>query len=361
TTRSYPLSPVVDSLLQISYPFDYIFFFLMLILLGIIIFLPNPRVFISIFIALAILLSLLDQSRWQPWFYQYIFMLSTFGFYSWRKEIPEKSEQILNICRLIIASIYFWSGVNKINFFFPEKTFNWISNSPMNFLPDSIITVPFLWLTIPLFEILIGILLLTKYKNIAIGCAILMHTCLLIILGPFGYNWNSVVWPWNIAMILLLLVLFYKSKKFSFKDILKIKKHYFYIPIIVLFSIMPVFNLIGYWDSYISFSLYSDNTNYARFKIHDEVVNSFSPEIVKYAFKRNSQTRYNILDLSTWSRNELNVPAYPEKRIFRNIAKNLCKNARYPSDITLIIYERKGIINNSPVVREYDCGGYLII
>src|SRR4051794_16981076 len=76
TSRLFPLVPISDQLPAISYPFDYIWFLSLLALLAVISFLPQFRKVVLIFVCLAALLGLWDQTRWQPWFYQYVFMLA---------------------------------------------------------------------------------------------------------------------------------------------------------------------------------------------------------------------------------------------------------------------------------------------
>jgi hypothetical protein len=39
----------------------------------------RPRIFIATFLLLAVCAAWQDQSRWQPWFYQYFFMLAAIG------------------------------------------------------------------------------------------------------------------------------------------------------------------------------------------------------------------------------------------------------------------------------------------
>jgi hypothetical protein len=55
---------------------------------------------------------------------------------------------------------------------------------------------------VPAFEILIGIALLNKgFRKLGVIMAVSMSLFLLTVLGPLGHNWNSVVWPWDIAMV----------------------------------------------------------------------------------------------------------------------------------------------------------------
>jgi energy-coupling factor transporter transmembrane protein EcfT len=61
-------------LLAIPLPLDRLWLILLLPLLVAIVLARRPRGYIIAFV-LAILLSFIDQSRWQRWFYQFLFML----------------------------------------------------------------------------------------------------------------------------------------------------------------------------------------------------------------------------------------------------------------------------------------------
>ncbi|HKY44373.1 MAG TPA: hypothetical protein VJM50_14900, partial [Pyrinomonadaceae bacterium] len=71
---------------------------------------------------LAGLLSLFDQTRWQPWFYQLIFMLLGLGLFAWKRPERKNNAVALNVCRLIILCTYFWSGLQKLNVTFIRET-----------------------------------------------------------------------------------------------------------------------------------------------------------------------------------------------------------------------------------------------
>jgi hypothetical protein len=84
SSRLFPLAPVSNRLPEIVYPFDYIWFLSLLALLALISFLPRSPRIVLIFVCLAASLSLWDQTRWQPWFYQYLFMLAAISVLPWR-------------------------------------------------------------------------------------------------------------------------------------------------------------------------------------------------------------------------------------------------------------------------------------
>ena len=62
----------------------------------------------------------------QPWVYQYLFMLAALGLFSWRYDDVAGRDLTLNICRFIVASIYFWSGLQKLNPEFFNAHFVWV-------------------------------------------------------------------------------------------------------------------------------------------------------------------------------------------------------------------------------------------
>ena len=67
-------------------------------------------------------------------------------------------------------------------------------------------------------EASIGIGLLTrKYRNLAVMVGVSMH-CFILYTCTVVLDWNSVVWPWNVAMIAFLFTLFWKAD-FSFGDV----------------------------------------------------------------------------------------------------------------------------------------------
>jgi hypothetical protein len=114
----------------------------------------------------------------------------------------------------------------------------------------------------PLVEASIGVGLLTRYRNWAVILALGMHAFILLCLGPLGHDWNTVVWPWNVAMATFVVLLFWRTGDISPKKILlptRRRPSYLHAVVLVLFAVMPLFGLFGLWDSCLSASLYSGN------------------------------------------------------------------------------------------------------
>lgn len=355
--RSYPLTPVFEGLPTIPPLIEEIWYISLLSLLVAIAVLRRPRKYILAFLVLAGLLSLFDQSRWQPWFYQYLFMLAALALYPWGEQNPQRRETALNICRLIVASTYFWSGLQKLNVTFVEEGFPSLAKPLVDLLPGSWEPLVLsLGIAVPFVEAGIGIGLLTRFRNVAVILTLGMHAFILFSIGPFGHDWNTVVWPWNVAMMVLVVILFWRTEGFSARKILIPQTSLFHGLVLLLFGIMPLFSFFGLWDAYLSASLYSYNTKSAMINVNEPVKNRL-PETVRDSALKSGTDGPNILSIIDWSMQELNVPPYLESRVFKNVARHVCTYAERPSEVKLLIRDKPNPIDGSKEAEIYDCSG----
>ena len=354
STRFFPLTPVIHKLPRIPYPVDYIYFAALLVLLVVIALSPKPRIYIFIFVPLILFLALLDQSRWQPWAYQYLFMLAALGFFSWKSDDAQGRDDALNICRLIIVTIYIYSGLQKINPHFVANVFPALVDT----IGKRAAALHVLGWGAPFAEIGIGVGLLTKrFRNIAVLAGVTMHWFILVALGPFGRNWNAVVWPWNLAMITFLFLLFWKTD-FSFRDVLWRNRFRFQKVVLILFGIMPFFSFFGWWDSYLSSSLYSGNVTLANIFVSEAVKNELPGYIRGYVQPLAGSN--HVLKIADWSVGELNVPPYPEMRIYKSVGADICSLTNNSPDVALYVKE-KGTLQGGNRETRYTCFGTLVV
>jgi len=351
SSRLFPLCPIIASLPRIPFPFDYIWFALLLGLLAAICLKTQPRKLLIAFLSLAGLLSLFDQMRWQPWFYQYFFMLAAFAFYAWKEPEVKNNRAALNSCALIVVCIYFWSGVQKLNASFLAEVWPDLAEPLFRFLPRGAKSLPsFTGLIVPLLEICVALGLLTrKFRNASVILAIATHAVILTLLISTGEN--TVVWPWNIAMGLMVLILFWQNKESTAGQIL-VPKRAFHALVLILFGILPPLGLIGLWDSYLSSALYSGNNYRGVIYINRPVMDRLPVALHQYVW-RDGQPMF--LDTTLWAYGELNVPVYPEPRVFRRITEQVCTYAERPSDVQLGLRERPNLLTGVRVTSYYDC------
>ncbi|HVZ97340.1 MAG TPA: hypothetical protein VG847_10720, partial [Chitinophagaceae bacterium] len=108
TDRLFPLVPPFD-FLRISSPAHLLLFIASLTGLALLFLFPAKKIFQITVIAVEILSCLFDQNRWQPWEYEYIFIITAFIFN------PGNDERALKTILFILISTYFYSGLGKMN------------------------------------------------------------------------------------------------------------------------------------------------------------------------------------------------------------------------------------------------------
>ncbi len=296
-------------------------------------------------------LSLFDQMRWQPWFYQYFFMLAALGFYAWKKPEAKNNRVALDCCALLVVCTYFWSGVQKLNASFIDEVWPDMTAPLLRLLPGGLKGLPpFTGLIIPLLEICIALGLLTRrFRNASVILAIATHAVILGLLIPTGEN--TVVWPWNIAMGFFVLILFWKNKESTARRIV-VPTRGFHAVVLILFGILPPLSLIGLWDSYLSSALYSGNNYRGVIYLNRPVMDRLPDNLHQYVW---TNTEPMFLDTTRWAYGELNVPVYPEPRVFRRITEQVCTYAEHPADVQLGLRERPNVLTGVRVTSYYDC------
>jgi hypothetical protein len=342
SSRLYPLTPVWSFIRAPGSPIDHIIFFALiasLIAAGVA---PRREILIAVFALLA-LVALQDQSRWQPWFYQYAIMLLAIVLAG-----PERQTLALNTCCLIVAATYIWSGLAKLNPHFMDNTFPWLVGPFIGAWP-----APDEWLArhlgflAPLLECSTGVGLLTRrFRRPALFCAIAMHVAILIAIGPLALNFNAVVWPWNLAMIAFLLILFYKrSDQPAAPDIVWGRSYAFQKIVLVLFGLMPALTYFNLWDHYLSSALYSGNRTSGMVYVSDHVFDLLPATIQDYVYE--DQPDRSELNINEWSLGELKVPSYPELRIYKNVARRICGYAANGTGVELVVQGKLALLNGN--------------
>ncbi|MGJ8696042.1 MAG: hypothetical protein ACSHYF_06975 [Verrucomicrobiaceae bacterium] len=280
-----------------------------------------PHKFQRLFAASTVLIfafhTACDQTRWQPWVYQYLLMLIPFLW--WNPASPSSGTLLLKTHRFILIGIYFWSGFHKIG---PEFHGIWtesVAKPVLALLDDGGLKtfVTNLSRYIPYLEMGIALLLaIPRTRLFGIISATLMHLSLLVMIGPLMADRNEVIWPWNIAMIALVIVLF-KSKTttpFPFawrRASIPAKATLALFAIIV--GIMPSQWSKGLWDEYPSFHLYSGKSQRFVLILLPLGEKKLSPEQRQFLFS--DPPRLSELNIDNWAFKELKVPSVSDDRV----------------------------------------------
>jgi len=330
--RLFPLIPPFD-FLHLPANMHYVLFGFSLTTLVLLMISPKKRSLQIAVIVIEIISCLLDQNRWQPWEYQYIFTLFIF--------VANKKDEasIKPVLIFLLASIYFYSGLGKINPVFLQSI--WYNLLLSKNFGVSYALAHNRWIyhagyLLGLIEIILGLgLLFKRTRKIASILLISMHILILIVFGPFGLNYDRVIWPWNISMIGYLIILMKDSEEqFSFKS-LELRWNPL---IVVLFGVMPLLSLFGWWDYFLSSSLFSSRPTdmYMCVPINEKI------PLYEYADEGKSpcDSTLGMINVRSWAFEELNAPGYPQRRVYVKMKEQLEK--KYPGlNATYYIYSYK--------------------
>lgn len=316
------------------------------------IYLPKPKTFLLIIIASVLLLFFFDQMHLQPWAYEYSLIFAVYFWHDWKSVDESAKNRTIGLVQIIIAAIYCWSGLQKLNFNFSHDILPSLLIPIQNLFPSLQIPFGFFGIAIPLTEFFIGCgLLFRKTRNIAVGLAVSMHTIILSLL--IAKNYNSIVWFWNLTLILAVIFAFWK-KDVSLKEVLKIEKFSARKFIVLAAISLPVLNFFGLWDSFLSGAYYSGNTEIPAIYINDEVFEKL-PTIAKSTVFQTKNTGKKILPPFEWSIADTNAPVYLEERIFRQVTLEICKLTTDKNQVELIIRKRPAILDGNYEVKRITC------
>lgn len=261
------------------------------------------------------LLIVEDINRFQAWVYIYTALLAVITWSLWLKQ----SHKILITLQFIMVMVYFWTGIQKLNIQFITDVYPWLIKvfEATKWLND----YPSLGYGVGLFELLIGLLLLNKKTQKAgVLLGTFLHLGILALL--IKDNWNTVVYPWNVAMIALLLTLFWTNEvpETVPSEDKKVRPNLF---IILLFGILPFFDFFQLIPHCLALGMYSGTSMECDLIIHDDGREACIPPKLydKLLFKSSEES---ILSLDDWGVEELNIPPFASDRVYRAVAKEFC-------------------------------------
>lgn len=308
--RFFPLAPVHEILRVVPlWVHDGLFYSSLLAMLVWVIY---PQRKLALFILLAELGScVLDQNRWEPWEYQFIFMLAVTIFY-------QRKAHIKTALQLIVVGLYFFSGLGKLNSAFIHDIWNGLLLRRSFGIFTENAWVFRMGYLLPLIEMALALLLLFgRWRKVGVIGLTLMHVFILVLFGPLFLNRSVVIWPWNMLMPVLLFYLFYHTR---FQPLRSFFVRPFSTVVLLCWCILPMLHLAGRWDNYLSFTLYSGGTPQLYICTEDPAaLQAMAPYMPKV---RNGfiPCKYPVSTYA-WSARLMYTTPYPEERVFRVIAR----------------------------------------
>ena len=334
--RVYPLVPITPDFPLAPAPWDAVVWGFALASLGLSYWRYRPA--IICFLVVTTYLVLADQTRLQPWVYLFWLLLLL-------SLAPERSA--FTTCRLLLSAVYVWSGLQKLNPDYFNLVVPWFVRPAAGLLPEWMLAV-LRWGVgaAPGIEVFVGVgLWFAGTRPAALIAVVLVHLCALTLLGPWGHAHNWIVWPWNVFMPALALVLFPWEARAELWG--GLRERLWATAVVVVVSVLPVLSYFGLWDSYLSFSLYAGNLTRADLFITEGVKAKLPAPVLPFVvatpepYNRELQGPFVVL-VELWADKIVRVPPLPESRNYRRIAAYLSTFASDPDEVRLVLIPRVG-------------------
>jgi len=297
-----------------------------LLLITINLFFPAKNIFLKLLLVIGLLLVFGNIHRLQVWFYFYGLILFLF---LWKQNISV--ELLTFTLRGVVAGVYCWSGLHKFNIYFVEDIFPWLME-PLDCLFPSL--PPELAYGAGGVELLIGLgLLFRPLRDGLVVASFIFHGIILGLLGPLSHDWNKVVWPWNLVMPLLVLLLFFNTKKLNLNNrFFRLRSFPAGLLVLFLVWILPAFNYIGFTPEQLSFKMYAGSqpemvlyygeTDRHLFDPHPAIHGTLPPE---------TMPRYRVV-LDDVAFAEWGTPLFTTPATARKMAKQFCQRMQRPEE-----------------------------
>ncbi len=311
--REYPRLPIADFLEPISIvPIE---IGLAVLFIGSVLFSiikKESRLPLIIALASLAIFIVLDINRYQAWVHHFGWLLIASLF------ISKEKGQAIRVIQWMTAAVYIYSGVQKMTPHFSIEILPWLfgkwdSTNFLNSIPAGYAMAGF--------ETLIGILLLIRpTRKIGVIFGAVLHLGIILLINGF-HQWNYSILPWNLALIAILFLLFWKKdddEKLSIKSL-----HPISWLLILLFILAPVLSFFNSWPDQCSFKLYSGNTTEAVISVDRSQYKCFPESARQVAIPGLDENTVQV-NLDSWAFDHMNVPAFMSDRSYKRVAAPIC-------------------------------------
>jgi len=248
--------------------------------------------------------------------------------------------------RWITISIYVFSTVSKLDASFLTSHGQTLLDGLLQLmgiethLPPAL--RPAIALSIPGFELVTALLLLfRRTRRIGWYGSLLMHSALILVLGPFGLNHHLPVLIWNFFFILQNSLLFGRTADLLVTGLSpwsdwsrnRATCVRFVLSACLLFPATEWFNVGDVWPSW---GLYASRGAKVTFYVRDTTLEKIPPELQTHCFRTAEYPGFVRVDLYRWSFAATNAPPYPEDRFLIGAALVTIQRYHLESDFVIV-------------------------
>ena len=342
--RHYPLVPVVEGLPQPPFPLDWVLFGVMCAALLGMSFAPRPAPWLVTVLAITGVWLLLDQTRLQPYIQTYVAATVCLLVGEMREVRGAGADRgwYLAPFQLALCATWAYAGLHKLNVAYPTEYFPTLVSPALVRLgmePAEAVRALY-WPAVAsaILELLSGLALLApRTRRPGVLALTGMHLFLLTLLGPLGYSYNQVVWPWNVVVLVALWLLFWPRRAGARFDAflrgawLRLRGRggpapprplrLAWLGVVLFFVLLPLLSFVGRWDALLSFHLYSGKERVVWIEYPAGQRGALPPAVVATERTRGQLT------LIRWSMREMDVYPVMETRVVTRIGRELARRA----------------------------------
>ena len=274
-----------------------------------------------------------NQHRLQSW--HWLMMLNL----AWLIVLPRKD--LLLAMRHTVAAVYVCSALSRISLT-PEQGISGIivrqllelvGQSGWEMADASIAKLCHL---MTLGEFLIGLLLVApKTQRWGALGAILLHSSLLLALGPLGLNHHVGVLLWNLCFLCLVPILFPIRHAAENHDAAYAPRR---TVVLLATWLFPLSGLLGVADNWPSWQLYSSRPETWILSVHEADRKLLPDTVQSFIAEPAPLSEWCVIKLDRWSLEHTRSPMYPEDRFQRAVIESLLaqvpESVRFRIDIS---------------------------
>lgn len=308
---------------------DPIFFVIALVLSALLVFKKAGIATFGALFASLFLLVLRDLNRFQPWLYEYLLIISfCLAPLSPGETAEDRKAHSLQAVSILLISMYFFSGLQKINWRFLTAIGPWLIGHPAENADSYSHDLPMIFTSASmiLWEVAAALALCWKRTRISgLVMVLVMHSAILYMLGPSKLNTNAAVWPWNFTQMALLTICFLNCPDAPlFK--LNLKEMPIKVAILAVVSLaVPVLGLLQIADPYPAWALYTGDVPWGSLLIEKSTVEKLPAETAAIC-KEDESTGLWSLGMNDWAYLETGAALYSSEFCIRKVAERFARD-----------------------------------
>ena len=280
-------------------------------------------VLVGVGLTAAVVVFIQNQQRLQAWHWLFVLGLATSFF---------KPADGVKLMRSVLASVYVCSALSR----FGPTAHHGMSAAIVGQLLRIVHINPeiaagqigeILCHAFNIGELAVGILLiLPQSRRYGILSALLLHSTLLLALGPLGLRHHWGVLIWNICFLCLIPVVFAGPRSGLPRTGLKPTENdsgWSFRIATMLVWLFPLSGLVGIADNWPSWQLYSTRPESWTLQVHERDLPKFPESVRPHVTSPSPFEELIFVKLDRWSLAETGSPMYPQSRYQREVIRQV--------------------------------------